>query len=77
MSKARTITKYFIMLVIVAITLFDFGIINYGGKEASISHVLIEWTHEYPSFCFLLGYTFGHLTWRMKTTKIMRDKGIE
>ena len=59
-------TVIFIVLVILAIAIWDVYIILDAGKEASISATIIRWSHEYPSFTFLMGFTFGHLFWRMK-----------
>lgn len=73
----RNKTMIFILLTLLAIGAWDIYAIFVGGKEASISHILIEWSYAYPSFTFLLGYTFGHLTWRMRSTKVMKDKDIQ
>lgn len=75
--SSRTKTVIFIISILVLIGVFDFYIIFEGGKEASISHTLIEWSYEYPSFTFLLGFTMGHLFWRMRSTKILQDKKID
>lgn len=72
----RKITMIFIGGLTALIAAFDIWVINQGGKEASISHVLIEWAYEYPSLPFLLGFVCGHLFWRMKTTDLMKKKGI-
>lgn len=75
--SSRLKTVIFIAATIVSIAVFDVYIIIEGGREASISHTLIEWSHEYPSVPFLIGFTMGHLFWRMKSTKIMKDKNID
>lgn len=62
----KKITPYFIILLVAAIVVFDFWIIARDGKPESISATLIRWSYEYPSIPFLLGFTCGHLFWRMK-----------
>lgn len=59
-------TKIFISILIAVIAVYDVYIISTQGKAESISWVIIEWSHEYPSIPFLLGFTCGHLFWRMK-----------
>jgi hypothetical protein len=73
----RQKTMIFIVSTLVLIGIWDVYAIVFGGKEASISHVMIEWGYEYPSFTFLIGFAMGHLFWRMRTTKIMSEKRIE
>lgn len=70
----RNKTLIFIVTTLLAITLWDLYAINGGGKEASISHMLIELSYEYPSVSFLIGFVMGHLFWRMKETKIFTEK---
>ena len=59
-------TVYFILLTILIIAGYDVYIMAVAGKPASVSATIIRWSHEYPSFTFLMGFTFGHLFWRMK-----------
>lgn len=66
----RKITPYFIIATIIIIAVYDFWIITEQGKLESISSTMIRWSHEYPSFTFLMGFTFGHLFWRMKTKDV-------
>lgn len=68
----RKLTFYFLALLVVVIAAFDVYVIFEGGKESSISHVLIELSYEYPSITFMLGFVCGHLFWRMKSTKQMK-----
>ena len=72
----KKITPYFIILTILAIGIYDFWIIMEQGKSESVSATIIRWSHEYPSFTFLMGFTFGHLFWRMKEKdlKVKEDK---
>lgn len=65
----KKITIIFVMVIIVCIAGYDVFAILKGGTEASISHLLISWSYEYPAFTFLFGFTCGHLFWRLKTDK--------
>jgi hypothetical protein len=67
--NAKKMTVIFILIVGVAIAVFDLYIIQVGGKEASISQTIILWSYEYPSVTFLLGFVCGHLFWRMRSNK--------
>lgn len=67
-------TVIFILAVIVSIAAYDFIAIHEGGKEASVSWTLIVWSHEYPAFTFLMGFTFGHLFWRMRNPNLTCPK---
>ena len=70
----KKITPYFIILTIIVIAVYDFYIIAVQGKAESVSATMIRWSHEYPSFTFLMGFTFGHLFWRMKKVDVYGDK---
>lgn len=69
MINWKKYTAIFIVSVIVAIALYDVIAIQGGGTEASISHMLITWSYQYPAMTFLMGFTMGHLFWRMRDTK--------
>lgn len=64
------VTPVFTILLVVAVAVFDIFIINTQGKTESISAYIIRWSHEYPSIPFLVGFTCGHLFWRMKKEDI-------
>jgi len=66
----KKITPYFIIGLVVTITVFDFAIIDYQGKGESISATLIRWAYSYPSIPFLLGFVCGHLFWKMRDDDI-------
>jgi hypothetical protein len=68
----RKLTYYFLGILVCVIAFFDVYVIMEGGKESSISHVLIELTYEYPSISFLLGFVCGHIVWRMRSTEQMK-----
>ena len=70
----RKITTYFIITLVIAIAIFDFWIIEDAGKYHSVSATLIRWAHNYPSIPFLLGFTSGHLFWRMKDKDVYEEK---
>lgn len=59
----------FIIITIVIIAVVDVYFILGGGTEASISYQIITWSHEYPAFTFLMGFTMGHLFWKIKDVK--------
>lgn len=65
-------TVIFIILLVAAIVIFDVYIIADQGKTESISAYIIRWSHEYPSITFLVGFTCGHLFWRMKDKDIYK-----
>lgn len=67
MINWKKYTFLFIVFTAVSIAIFDFFIIYKGGTEASISHMLITWSYDYPAVTFLFGFTAGHLFWRLKT----------
>jgi len=78
MNKYRNLTGYLLMISVFAIAIYDIVIIQMGGKEASISQVLIDYSYEYPIGVFALGIVCGHLFWRMpdkyKITKEEYDR---
>ena len=68
-------TALFILLIIVLIALYDTYAIVVGGTEASVSHMIIVWSYNYPAFTFLFGFAMGHLFWRMRDTKATKTLG--
>lgn len=74
-------TVIFIMLTIVAIAIYDVLAISGGGTEASISHQIIMWSYQYPTFTFAMGFVMGHLFWPIRYTdkllEVMRPKKKE
>jgi len=66
------ITVFFIIGVILLIAGYDVWVIVEHGKQASVSATLIRWSYEYPSLTFLMGFTFGHLYWRMASKDIWK-----
>jgi hypothetical protein len=72
--SGKKLTTYVILAIIALIAIYDVFIIATEGKEVSISWVMIEWSYKYPSFSFLMGFTMGHLFWRMKDPTKKEDK---
>lgn len=70
----KKLTPIFVILLVMAIAIFDVYIINTQGKYESISAYIIRWSHEYPSIPFLIGFVCGHLFWSMRTTDWRGDK---
>lgn len=67
----KKITLFFIIGILVAIGIYDVWVIKSAGTEASISWVIIEWSHKHPVFTFMIGFSMGHLFWRMKNPNII------
>ena len=65
----RQVTGWFVLALIVVIAIYDIWVMSVGGKEASISQVLIDYAYEYPSFPFAMGFVCGHIFWRMPERK--------
>lgn len=65
----RKWTVLFIIATVVIIAGYDMYAIFVDGKEASISQVIIDWSYQYPSLTFLMGFVMGHLFWRMPDRK--------
>lgn len=59
----------FIAITIVVIAIVDVYLITTGGTAASISYQIIEWSYKYPAFTFLMGFTMGHLFWKISDVK--------
>lgn len=59
----------FIAITIVVIAIVDVYLITTGGTAASISHQIITWSYEFPAFTFLMGFTMGHLFWKIRDVK--------
>lgn len=62
-------TPYFVGIIAIAIIIYDAVALIKGGTEASISHLMIVWSYEYPIFTFVMGVLAGHLFWRVRETK--------
>lgn len=65
-----SLTVIFIIIVVIAIAIFDVYIIMKKGKQESISAYIIRGSHKYPLMVLLLGIVLGHLFWSMKTEDI-------
>lgn len=73
----RTKTMIFMAVTVFAILAWDVYAILVGGTESTISQIFIELSYEYPAMVFIMGFTFGHLFWRMKSNKAFQDAGID
>ena len=62
-------TAIFMGIIMGIIILYDVYAVLNGGIESSISFLLIGWSYEYPSFTFLMGFTMGHLFWKIRAVK--------
>lgn len=66
-------TKIFIGVSLFVIIIWDVFVLVEGGTQSSISHTLISWAYQFPSFPFLAGFVMGHLFWKMKDTKELKE----
>ena len=60
-------------ITFLVISLFILGILGYdcfvyikAGQSATVSNVIIELSHDYPSGVFAIGFVMGHLFWQLK-----------
>ena len=67
-GKYAKLTVWFVLVVIIAIAIWDGIVIYQEGTTATISYLLRDWSKEYPAFTFAMGFTMGHLFWGMKKT---------
>lgn len=65
MNKYVKITGILIAVVVFGLIGYDIWVINAGGKDASISQVLIDYFYKYPIGGIALGILIGHIGWRM------------
>jgi hypothetical protein len=70
MKKAAIFIIFLIALIVVA----DVYLIVDGGVSESISFQIIEWSYNFPVFTFLVGFTMGHLFWKISDVKKEKDK---
>lgn len=69
LTKVKKATLIFVILVIVAIVVYDVWAITHGGTEGTVSYLLHDWAYEYPIFTFSMGVVMGHLFWQMRKTR--------
>ena len=71
----------FLIIIAVAIAVFDIAIIAIKGKRASISAWAVRLSYKYPSLVFVfamaLGFVMGHIFWRMQTLDIYECESDE
>lgn len=75
MMKKLGLQALTVIVIVLLIVVVDTYLIATGGTEASISHMLIDWSYKYPTFTFLFGFTMGHLFWRMRDTENTKGLG--
>jgi hypothetical protein len=69
-------TALFMGITAVIWIVYDVWVIAEGGTEASISHLIYEWSYKYPLFTLAFGILIGHFFWRIRdteTTKRLSD----
>lgn len=71
------LTALFILLLVVAITIFDVWIIWKKGKYESISAHIIRGSKKYPLLTLILGVVLGHLFWSMDSFDYLPKEEIE
>lgn len=62
------VTGYAILCVIISVASYDVYAFMKGGTEATVSHVILVWSYNYPIFTFAFGVLVGHLFWRTRDT---------
>lgn len=75
MNKYIKITGIVIVSVIIALIGYDLWVMAVGGKDASISQVVIDYAYQYPIGVLAIGILLGHLFWRMPNRyKVTKDE---
>lgn len=69
----KKITGIFIGVILVICIIYDVWALASGGTAASISHYLIVASYKYPIMTFAAGVLCGHLFWRVRGTKELRQ----
>lgn len=65
--KGRTITVWFILVVIVFSILYDIWVGTTYGSASTISWVTWTTAQHYPAIPFAVGFLAGHLFWVQQT----------
>ena len=83
-SKTTIFTVIFALLGLISAVIYDVYAMVKGGTEATISHMMFEWSYKYPIFTFSCGFfpgvLVGHFFWRIRDgriTKIISDNSRE
>lgn len=58
------LTKILVVFTAVALVLYDVYAVVAGGKEATISWIVLQWSKVYPIIPFALGVVIGHMFWK-------------
>lgn len=72
--NVKKITVIFTVTIIALVIIYDLWAIQVGGKEASISNLIIDISYKQPSIVFASGFVCGHLFWRMKDFVVLGVK---
>lgn len=59
----RLLTQVVVVVGLALFGVYDAYIISSQGYEASISTVILEWSHKAPIIPFVAGILAGHLFW--------------
>jgi hypothetical protein len=62
-----SVTKVFILLIVVLVLVWDAYVILVGHQEATFSVILYESSKRWPIIAFVLGLVCGHLFWQVYT----------
>ena len=72
--KAKQITPYFIIVVLLIVLGYDFWAYNNGSTEGTISWYIYDRSHEYPLIPFATGVLCGHFFWNLKKKRMVCGK---
>lgn len=67
--KIADITKIVLFVFIVGLLGYDVYAVIAGGTEATISHLVIEMSYQFPAFTFAVGFLMGHLFFKIREVK--------
>jgi hypothetical protein len=59
----QTTTKYFILISVALIIVYDIFALIFGGVESTISHIVLNSSKAMPAISFAAGFLCGHLFW--------------
>ena len=65
----RKLTKYFIVITLAVILIYDIYAVYNGGVNSTISQVMADWSLEYAPLNYLIMYALGHFTWPVYVEK--------
>ena len=74
MDKIRILTKFFIIITLAVILIYDVYAVLAGGTRSTISQVMAEWTVEWAPLTHLLMFLMGHMVWPMYVNIDKKDR---